>query len=300
MSNSLVHLFRQGPVVKALLRAVLFGGNRPSGSLPQTPTAEIRRTVPPRNAEMVREYLRQVGGDAERYGDRLPPHLFPQWGFPIMAETLADIPYDLRRILNGGFRMEIKEPIPAGEELSLAARLDKVEKKDKLIVLTQRLVTGTASQPECLVAYVNAIVPLPKSERKETPEGEKDAKPKPTVPTGAREIDSWYIQRDAGWRYAQVTGDINPVHWVAPYAKAAGFPDVILHGFASAALAFESLSARVFGGEVDRMASFAARFTKPIVMPAEIRVFVSDDNEVFLGDASGEPAYLIGSFSDRR
>jgi acyl dehydratase len=115
------------------------------------------------------------------------------------------------------------------------------------------------------------------------------------VPEAARELSRRRLVRAAGADFARLTGDFNPIHWLGSYAKAVGFRDVILHGFASFALTFEALVGRVFSGDACRLSRLDANFTRPLVLPAQVGVYISGDR-VYLGDALGGAAYLSGEF----
>ena len=39
-------------------------------------------------SRLIRDYIRHVGGDPAWYRGRVPPHFFPQWGFPLGARAL--------------------------------------------------------------------------------------------------------------------------------------------------------------------------------------------------------------------
>jgi len=287
------HLFRQGPVLRTLLRTavssagkgVKAGGEAGKGE----PGPVLEQTLPPRDPRLVRDYIRLVGGEPSWYKGGLPPHFFPQWGFPLMARTLEGLPYNMSRVLNGGSRIEVLHPLPANKPLLLKARLVEVDDNGSRVILRQKLVTGTAEQPEALVSYVNAIIPLKRSD------GPK--KEKPTVPDTAREIDCWRLSKRSGLDFALLTGDFNPVHWVPAYARMAGFPGTILHGFATMARTIESLNRSVWLGRPGRLRTFEARFVKPLRFPGSVKVYLDRENGVFVGNAPGGPAFLTGSFT---
>lgn len=79
-------------------------------------------------------------------------------------------------------------------------------------VLHQRLVTGTGSAPGRLVSHLYAIVPLAPRDPERKASGSR-----PTVPADAREIGRLELAGRAGFEFACLTGDFNPVHWIAPY-----------------------------------------------------------------------------------
>src|SRR5262245_3996267 len=111
MAVSSRHILHQAPVIAALGRSVIGAAmrrvRRDPGAhhrLPELPPAEIVHTVSPRPASLVRDYIRHVGGDPAAYRGSVPPHLFPQWSFPVASRLLAGLPYPLERVLNAGCR----------------------------------------------------------------------------------------------------------------------------------------------------------------------------------------------------
>ena len=119
------------------------------------------------------------------------------------------------------------------------------------------------------------------------------------VPKDAQRIAIWQLPVNAGLEFAMLTGDFNPVHWVRPYARAMGFRNRILHGFSTLARTIESLNKELFKGDVSGLQSIDVRFTRPLVLPAAVAVFVKD-HHVYVGDAVGSPSYLEGTFSPRQ
>lgn len=294
------HILRQGPVLAALGRAAVsavkeqIGVNGVPKAAPPLPSPELVETVPPRSKDLVRDYLRAVGGDTARYRRTLPPHLFPQWTFPIASRTLDGIPYPLVKVMNGGCRLEINAELPNDEPLEIRGSLVEIDDDGRRAVLHQRLVTSTASSPDALVAHLYAIVPLAKKNGEARPK-----KQRPQVPLHVRELSYAKIRADAGLDFAKLTGDFNPIHWVPAYAKASGFRNTILHGFATLARAMEGLNDNIVApGE--RLTVVDVKFTRPLVLPATVGLYVDDAGGVFVGDAPGGPAYLVGSYTKEK
>lgn len=294
MSAPLRHLLQQGPVLAALGRvAVSQLRPRRSGVTPDTATPGpwITAELPPRSDALVRDYLRHVGSDPAFHRDRVPAHLFPQWGFPLAARTIADLPYPLAKVVNGGCRITQSAPLPAGAPLLVRARLESIDDDGRRAILVQRIVTGTREHPDAVDAEIRAIVPLGK------PPGERGAptRERAIVPADAREIAFFALDARSGRDFATLTGDVNPIHWIPAYARAAGFRACILHGFATLARAIAAIDRSVFAGDPLRLARIDVRFTRPLVLPARVGVYVRDE-AVWVGDAPGGAAYLEGEF----
>jgi acyl dehydratase len=298
------HIRNQGPVLAMLGSTALeVLRRRVTGKIPegpgQLPGPELHATLPPRPRALINDYVRYCGGDPSSYAHTVPPHLWPQWGFPLGAKTLERVPYPLLSVLNGGCRVEVNAPLADDEPLECTARLLSIDENERRAVLEYEMVTGTAASPRALVATSYAIVPL----RKPGNKPKQEAKQPERVPLDAQELARWKLGPDAGLAFAMLTGDFNPVHWIPPYARAFGFRNTILHGFASMAKAWESLVRARFAGSPAAIRSFDVKFTKPLTLPAKLGLYLQahdDHDQIWLGPAPGGPAYLVGTVKGDR
>ncbi|MGB1698391.1 MAG: MaoC family dehydratase [Nannocystaceae bacterium] len=297
-SSQIVH---QGPVLATLGRAAFTALRQQLSPPPSdtfaTPGPVFETTIAPRAKSLLHEYQRHICRDTKAYRGVVPPHLWPQWGFPLTAKTLTGVPYPLLKVLNGGCRLEVHAPLPANEPLKVSAQLMNIDETERRAVLHQRVTTGTQSTPNAIEANLYAIVPLTKKRPKgeTTASRNREEKPRARVPLDALELDRWRLPTDAGLAYAMLTGDFNPVHWVPSYARAFGFKNTILHGFATMARTWETLRVRRFSGDITGLQKMDVKFTRPLVLPARVGVFTRDE-QVWVGDAPGAPAYLEGTF----
>lgn len=302
MSVPLKFVLDQGPVLAGLGLTALAALKQRSGkgqgqlTAPTLPGPELTATLPPRRPELIQAYIRHVGGDPSTWRGQLPPHLFPQWSFGLAARTLTDVPYPIAKVMNGGCRMEIRAPIPADEALNVRVCLESIDDDGRRAVLCQRIITGTASSPDALEARLFAIVPLGKPGGSKGATSGAERRDKPRIPADARELARWRLRPDAGLDFAKLTGDFNPVHWIPAYARAFGFKNTILHGFATMARAYEGLERVAFLG-TRRLTRFDVKFTRPLVLPARVGLYRIGESEVGVGDAAGGPAYMLGQFA---
>ena len=267
--DSLVERFRHAPRRRAL------------------PGPEISTCVAAPAEALINDFLRHIGAEARDYAAVVPPQLFPQWGLAVALRALRGCGFPLVKMLNGGCRIESNAALRRGQELTVRARLLRVNDDGRRAVLCQRIVTEQVGAPEALVAEVYGIVRVP-AER-----GLAQSSRQPTcLPTGARRIEDWCLGRDAGRDFALLTGDVNPLHWLAPYARAMGFRSTILHGFAAMARAYAGLE-RAFAPR--RLRVLDVRFVRPITLPARLSLYVEGER-VFVG-AAGESLSLTGSFA---
>ena len=289
MGLPLRQIFRQGPVLTALGEAVAAAVTTrfraPAG--PPQAGAEAAVTIAPPSRDLVEDFVRRCGGDPGAWKGQVPPHLFPQWGFPLAAKVLRGLPYPLWRVLNAGCAMIVNAPLPQDEKLLVRARLESLDVSERRAVLRTRIETGPPARPDALVSDLFAYVPLGR-----TGGGVRTA---PVVaPAEAREIARWHLAADAGAEFALLTGDVNPIHWLPPYARAFGFRNVILHGFGTMARTVEGLVRGRFASDASRLRGLDVRFSRPLVLPAEVGLY-TDGARVFVADAPGAPAYLTGT-----
>jgi hypothetical protein len=281
-------------MIAAIGRAAASGLRKHSPRPQVVPGPWIETRIAPPPTALVRDYIRHVGGDPAWYRGRLPAHLFPQWGLPVAARALAALDYPIARIMNAGCRIESRTPIASGEPLDVRARIEAIDDDGRRAIITQRIVTGTRKAPEALVADVRAFIRLAQRTKEEN--GKKTSEER-IVPAGiVHEIAFLRIGANAGLDFAKLTGDFNPVHWLATYARASGFRNTILHGFSTLARAIEALNRARLSGDPSRLEVIDARFSKPLVLPASVGVYVSGDGRLWVGDAPLGRAYLEGQF----
>ena len=84
--------------------------------------------------------------------------------------------------------------------------------------------------------------------------------------TAGLETQTYTITRADLVRYAEASGDHNPIHQDEEVAASVGLPGVIAHGMYTLALAARAVETWFPGAEV---VSLGAKFTNPVVVPAD-------------------------------
>lgn len=72
------------------------------------------------------------------------------------------------------------------------------------------------------------------------------------------------VAEDQAARYAEASGDHNPIHLDPAAAKDAGFPNVILHGMCTMAFAAKALVENLAGGDPSRVRLISVEFARPV------------------------------------
>ena len=126
--------------------------------------------------------------------------------------------------------------------------------------------------------------------------GEDRGEPAPDVPAGAREGEpreaAFEVAGDQAERYAEASGDHNPIHLDEEAARAVGLPGRILHGLCTMALAGRAVEL-VAGREPRRL---AVRFSAPVALGATVTTRVWPD--LSFEAASGKATVLKGGWAE--
>lgn len=284
-------LRQQGPAIGATLRLLGARGK----SAVAAPGPWIEEQVAPRPRFLVDNFIRTIHGDPEAWTGVLPPTMFPQWGWPALTRALHGLPYDLTRVVNAGCTWQSLAPLPDDQPLLLRARLERVDDDGRRALFFLSLVTGTPSAPDALRCTLTVFCPLPRKKGEE----ERPRAERALVPADATEIGRATLPSDLGWRFGQVSGDLNPIHWAPVWAKLLGFGGVILHGFCTAGIAAELIIQRELGGQPLALRGLEARFTQSLRLPADVGVYlgpaVDGRRPLHVGQAPGDPAFLVGA-----
>ena len=83
----------------------------------------------------------------------------------------------------------------------------------------------------------------------------------------------FFVNRALLKQYADASGDQNPIHQDKAFAKSVGLPDVIAHGMLTMALVGKYVS-DIAGGSA-KVLELGGRFTKPVIVPADVDVDVT-------------------------
>ncbi len=84
---------------------------------------------------------------------------------------------------------------------------------------------------------------------------------------------SFEITRADLKRYADASGDQNPIHQDEAFAVSVGLPNLIAHGMYTMALAGKFITD--WAGDITALQEFGVRFTKPVIVAADAPAVVT-------------------------
>ncbi|MEX2196092.1 MAG: MaoC/PaaZ C-terminal domain-containing protein [Thermoleophilaceae bacterium] len=237
---------------KALAGAVLPGGG--GDNLPEAERTlegvEVRR-------EQLAAYDRVCGF---RLSDRLPatyPHVL---AFPLAMALMTErsFPFPLLGLVHVGNRIEQRRPLDAAEPLDLRVWAEDLRPHRRGRQLDVVAEAGAGGEP----AWVGRSTYLRRegSSGEGEDEGESGHEPRPPEPPETKAV--WKVPGDVGRRYAEVSGDRNPIHLHSLTAKLFGFPRAIAHGMWMKARCLAALEGAVGDGF-----TVEVEFRKPLLIP---------------------------------
>lgn len=301
-----LHILEQVDVLKAIGHAAIQGLTQKNTNqvrieeLLEKKFPEYQEVVQPRSNQLIDDYLKFLKANVNAYKNEVPFHFFPQWAFPILERALSDLPFNFIQIMNAGYRAEINAPISRNEKIYVKAQIQKIEVKNNILYITTKVISETQTAPEALIAFLTALLRLPKKDNASSNGKKSKSLQEFTVPYEAKEIARFNFPANTGLNYSILSGDINPVHWLDPYAQMMGFKRVILHGFASSAFCIEAINNNLFAGNIHKLKEVDIKFTKPLLLPAKPKLYyLRENNHFYLAEAKLARAYITASFKTK-
>ena len=219
-------------------------------------------------AEAIEKYARATNDLNERYigGDDVVASpifpIVPAFQFLMKAGMDPELEADLMRLVHGEEEHILHKPIRPGDTLTLTPIIESIEAKDTGETFTVKVTEK--NQDGDVVAEVRATSFIRGSGGKRSGSASE---------TPAREIvheHAFKVDEDQPVRYAEASGDPNPIHTDENIAKMAGFPGVINHGMCTMAMAVKGAVDELAGGDPTRVRRVAVRFSKPVFPGQEL------------------------------
>jgi len=219
-------------------------------------------------AEAIEKYARATNDLNEHYigGDDIVASpifpIVPAFQFLMKAGMDPELEADLMRLVHGEEEHVLHKPIRAGDTLTLTPIIESIEAKETGETFTVK-VTET-NQDGDLVAEIRATSFIRGTGSKKSG-GVTEQPQRDIVHEHAFKVDE-----DQPARYAEASGDPNPIHTDENIAKMAGFPGVINHGMCTMAMAVKGAVDEFAGGDPTRVTRVAVRFSKPVFPGQEL------------------------------
>lgn len=196
-------------------------------------------------------------------GELAPPVFAVVPTFTQMAAVTMEVvpPHLMMRVVHGEQDIRIHRPILAGDLLSSRGKVVGIHGKSSGVVVTALIETRDAAEELVNEQYFagffrggnwlhEAGAPFP------THELDAAVRLRPPDAVTAAPFDA-----DQTWRYAEASGDPMPIHTDEEFAKAMGFPGIIVHGLCTMAFASQAVIAHACSADPTRLRRLVVRFS---------------------------------------
>src|SRR5258708_15073759 len=198
------------------------------------------------------------------------------WNAAITAVMDPNVQADLLRLVHGEQDMEFANPIRPGDIITASAKIISIETKASGETMTVEHAASTqGGQPVNKTLY-SAFIRGGRNRDVDSRTGERVVEPARGEPdfTVAQTIDD-----DQTYRYAEASGDRNPIHVDAGIAKMAGLPGIIVHGLCTMAFTSKVAIDQLCNGDPTRLKRLRVRFSRPVLPGQTITTKVWSDSE---------------------
>jgi acyl dehydratase len=232
----------------------------------------IGKLYPPQDygvtAEAMMRYARAYNEDNPWFLDQARPDGIvapPMFGvvmgwMPIMlVMTDAELGVDLLRLLHGEQEMEFYRTVVPGDIVTSTAQITTVEEKptgESVIVEVNS--SNQRGEPVQRMQFTAFIRGRGKRERRDEGVSESPSASEPVLRV------SQTIDADQTYRYAQASGDHNPIHVDENMARMAGLPGIIVHGLCTMAFTSKVMIDHLCDRDPRRLKRLRARFSRPV------------------------------------
>ncbi|MBI4574981.1 MAG: SDR family NAD(P)-dependent oxidoreductase [Planctomycetes bacterium] len=202
--------------------------------------------------------------DPSRPGGIVAPPVFP---VRVMRDVLfmaimdPELNADLVRLVHGEEDLRFLRPVRPMDIFSPRAEISGIEDKSSGQIVHVRSVLWCDGEP-----VVDGRASMFIRARRREGEGARAPEAAGPAPRPAPAFsDPVRVTEDQTWRYAEASGDHNPIHVDVNVARAAGFPNVILQGLCTMAFASQAVVKVHLAGHPERLRRIAVRFSKPVL-----------------------------------
>jgi acyl dehydratase len=218
--------------------------------------------------EAIRRYVQAYNEDnpwfldTERLGGIIAPPMFGVvmgW-LPIMlVVTDADLGVDFLRLLHGEQDMYFYRTVAPGDIVRSTAKILAIEEKATGESIVVEVLSTTQKNERIQRMLFTAFIRGRGKRNRGLEDSVVDA------PVGEPLVRmSQTIDADQTYRYAQASGDHNPIHTDESVAKMAGLPGIIVHGLCTMAFASKVIIDRLCDGDPRRLKRLGVRFSRPV------------------------------------
>ncbi|MGH2787018.1 MAG: MaoC/PaaZ C-terminal domain-containing protein [Actinomycetota bacterium] len=219
-------------------------------------------------SDAIEKYARATNDANERYlgDDQIASPVFvvvPAFDSFMGAAMDSDLGADLLRLVHGAEEHVLYKPVRPGDRLTVTPVLESVEQKETGETFTVKA-TETNQGGEVVAEVRGTMFIRGTGSRRSGGAAHQTEQPE-IVYEETTKVDD-----DQTVRYAEASGDHNPIHLDENTARMAGLPGIINHGMCTMAIATKAAVNGLAGGDPTRIQRVAVRFSRPVLPGQEL------------------------------
>ena len=231
--------------------------------------------------------------DANRPTGIIAPPMFSvvvAWNALMAAVMDPNVQADLLRLVHGEQDMEFVSPIRPGDIINASAKITSIETKASGETVNVALDASNQSHQSVTKMIFSAFIRGSRNRDAEArTASERVVEPARGEPDF---IVAQTIDNDQTYRYAEASGDRNPIHVDENVAKMAGLPGIIVHGLCTMAFTSKVAIDKLCNGDPTRLKRLRVRFSRPVLPGQTITTRIWHD-----ADKSGRKVFAFETFN---
>jgi acyl dehydratase len=229
-------------------------------------------------AGAIERYARATNDDNDRYfnDDVVASPTFvvvPAFASFMEAAMDPELGADMLRLVHSAEEHILNQPLRPGDTLTVTPVLESVDTDENGDSFT--VAASEVNQHGDLVAVVRGTMFIRGTGGRRAAAVAAAATPGAHVYEETTKVDD-----DQTYRYADASGDQNPIHVDPDTARAAGLPGIILHGMCTMAIATKAAVNGPATGDPTRIARVAVRFSRPVLPGWELTTKLWRDSDL--------------------
>ncbi len=231
--------------------------------------------------ESIRQYALATNDRNPRYlnaesdAELVPPPLYPVVFLPPILDQLVEdseeMDLNILRVVHAGHKMSWRETIRPGDQIHTTTKIINMEQRGVNDILDM-LIHCKRGETIVVEMEFRFLVRGKKVTKNGKPKGSAQVIERGKVLAKKTTV----VTDDQGLRYAEASGDHNPIHISDEIARSVGLPSAILQGLCTMAFASQVIVDELLEGDPNRLKNMEVRFSKPLLMDQILTTDVYD------------------------
>lgn len=229
--------------------------------------------------ESIRKYALATNDENPLYqateSELVSPPIYPVVFLPGILSQLVDdsqkMDFNILRVVHAEHKMTWLNTLRPGDEIHTSAKIANIETRGVNEILDLEIYCKRNDDVVVQMDYRLLV-------RGKKKEGVKKAPGDAKAPEKGKLLvkQTMVVTADQGARYAEASGDHNPIHTSDEVARSVGLPRAILHGLCTMAIASQTIVDGILNGDPTRLKSMSNRFSRPVLLNQNITTEVYD------------------------